>query len=518
MNITQALHRTATQHPDRVATIDGARTRTYAELLDRTARLGSALGTLGAGPGQRVAILGLNSDRFLESMLGVLWAGAALNPVNIRWNAEEIAYSLADSDTALLIVDDAFAALVPGLLRACPSLHTVIHCGDGPTPDGMAGFEALIAAAEPVEAVEPDADELAGVFYTGGTTGFPKGVMLSHTNLFSSAMGGLLTRHAEPMVEDYRYLHAMPMFHLAGIGLFLVALIRGGTHVLIPFFNPPQVLRVIAELRINETALAPIMIQLLLDQPDFAEHDLTCLVNVNYGAAPMPESLLRRAIAGLPGVQLTQAYGMTELSPLATLLLPADHHDAARLRSAGRPCVHADVRVVDEQDAPVPGGTIGEIVCRGPHVMLGYWNRPAETAAVLRNGWMHTGDLGFLDGDGYLHVVDRLKDMIVSGGENVYSAEVENAIATHPAVAGCAVIGVPDDRWGERVHAVVVLREGTSVTEDAIREHARLTIAGYKCPRSVEFVDSLPLSSTNKVLKTELRDRLRHRETAASDG
>jgi acyl-CoA synthetase (AMP-forming)/AMP-acid ligase II len=244
---------------------------------------------------------------------------------------------------------------------------------------------------------------------------------------------------------------------------------------------------------------------MLVDDPQPADADLSSLRHLLYGASPISEAVLERARKRLPTTEFTQAYGMTELSPAATLLGPAEHEVERLRRSAGRALPHAEVRIVDAEDREVPTGVTGEIVCRGGHVMLGYWNRPAETAAALREGWMHTGDGGYLDEQGYLFVVDRIKDMIVSGGENVYSVEVENALATHPGVAACAVIGVPDAQWGERVHAVVVRAAGASPTEAELREHVCGLIAGYKAPRSVEFVAALPLSGAGKVLKRELR-------------
>jgi acyl-CoA synthetase (AMP-forming)/AMP-acid ligase II len=246
------------------------------------------------------------------------------------------------------------------------------------------------------------------------------------------------------------------------------------------------------------------MIQALVDHPQVTEHDLTSLQSVVYGASPITQAVLERAMKAFPGASFTQAYGMTELAPVATLLSPADHAQG-RLRSAGRAAPHAEVRVVDPDDAEVPRGVVGEIVCRGGHVMQGYWNKPQETADALRGGWMHTGDGGYLDSGGYLYVVDRIKDMIISGGENVYSAEVENAVSSHPAVAQCAVIGVPDDRWGERVHAVVVLHPGAALTAAELREHVKALIAGYKAPRSLEIADALPVSGAGKILKRELR-------------
>lgn len=274
---------------------------------------------------------------------------------------------------------------------------------------------------------------------------------------------------------------------------------------MIPAFDPVATMRAIETHRVTDALLVPVMIQMLVDHPEVAEHDLSSVQRIMYGAAPIAQAVLERAMKAFPNAGLTQAYGMTELAPVATLLGPADHAGGL-LRSAGRGAPHAEVRIVDADDNEVPRGTVGEIAVQGDHVMLGYWNRPEETAAAIRDGWMHTGDGGYMDEQGYVYVVDRIKDMIVSGGENVYSAEVENAVAAHPSVAACAVIGVPDREWGERVHAVIVCLPGTSVTVEEIRDHAKTLIAGYKAPRTIEVVDSLPVSGAGKIRKRELRE------------
>ncbi len=501
MYLTQPLHRSAQQRPDQVATVFSGREFTFAETYRLVARLAGGLRSLGVQRDDRVAILSLNSDRYLQSLLAIAWADAVVVPVNVRWSVKEIGYSLVDAGVKVLLVDDRFAGMVPELSAQCPQLGIVVHCGEGPTPAGAVDFAAL-AESEPIPDAHRSGEALAGIFYTGGTTGAPKGVMLSHRNLFVSALGsaamGLGT------VEG-RMLHVAPMFHLAGLSFVIVNLLLGGEHVIIPAFEPVATLAAVSEHGITDVLLVPTMVQMVVDHPRVGEFDLSSLRNVTYGASPISEALLGRTRAAFPSVALAQAYGMTELSPVATLLLDSDHDHPVRRRSAGRAAPHVLVRIVDPDGVEVPRGEFGEIVAAGDNVMLGYWGKPAETAAAIRGGWMHTGDGGHMDDDGYVYVRDRLKDMIISGGENVYSIEVENAVASHPAVAQCAVIGVADERWGERVHAVVVLAPGAALTLDELQEHARREIAGYKVPRSLEIVSALPMSGAGKILKRELR-------------
>jgi long-chain acyl-CoA synthetase len=357
--------------------------------------------------------------------------------------------------------------------------------------------------------VDPDA--VAGIFYTGGTTGLPKGAMLTHRNLVANAKHFLI---CVPYTHEDSYLHAAPMFHLAdGSSTYALTWV-GGRHVMIPAFDPELWLRTVAAERVTRAMLVPSMLNMVINHPDLASHDLSCLHGILYGASPMPEELLRRAMEVFAG-EWCQGYGMTEAAPLVTVLTPADHRRgaageepyASRLRSAGRPVVGVEAQVRREDGSPTEIGEPGEVWVRGPNIMKGYYNREQETAAALdADGWYHSGDAAYADAEGYLFIVDRLKDMIISGGENVYCTEVENAIHQHPAVLECAVFGVPDERWGERVHAAIVLKPEASVEETAIMEHCRALIAGYKLPRSFDFhTELLPKSGAGKILKRELR-------------
>ena len=505
MRLTTSLHRALQQQPDRPLTVYGDRVRTVRESADRVARLAAGLGSLGVAHGQRFGVLAMNSDRYHETLLAAAWSGTVVVPLNTRWTAKENAYAVRDAGIRVLLVDDAFAGLADGLRTACPDLTTLVHCGEDPTPEGLHGYERLLAENPPMPDSRAGGDDLFGVFYTGGTTGEPKGVMLSHTNLMVNSMSALATQRL--LTPGGRLLHSAPMFHLADIAAWNMGQLLGTTHVILPSFEPVAVCRAIADHGVTDALLVPTMIQMIADHPEAPAHDLSGLRHVLYGASPISEAVLDRAAKVFTTARFTQAYGMTELSPIATLLLPDEHADPVLRRSAGRAVVDLEIRVVDPADVELPRGQVGEVVARGDSVMQGYWNRPEETGTALRGGWMHTGDGGYMDENGYVFIVDRVKDMIVTGGENVYSVEVEKAIALHPAIAACAVIGVPDDAYGERVHAVVVLQPGATLTADELTDSCREHIANYKLPRTTEIVDTLPVSGAGKILKRELRAR-----------
>lgn len=507
LQLTEGAHRQLRRSPDAVATVFGDRRQTWRQLADRSARLATVLRNIGMEANDRVGMLALNSDRYLEYMLGVWWGGGALNPVNTRWSPAEVAFSLDDCDTKILLVDDHFVPWADELRARSRSLQTLIYVGEADAPVGMLHAAQLIDRAAPASDVRRGGDDLAGVFYTGGTTGFPKGVMLSHDALSGNAICNLLEVN---YTEDEVVLAVSPIFHQAGMCVLIRALVRGCRTVYIDAFDPVKILRATANERATFTLLVPTMLQRLIECPDFAAYDTSSLRKIIYGASPINESLLERLLKALPNVDFYQGYGMTETGGPYTTLPAACHRsslpeDRTRLRSAGRPAWGIDMRIMDSAGREVPTGTTGEIVARGVGMMQGYWGRETETREAFRDGWLRSGDVGYVDDGGYLFIVDRLKDMIVSGGENVYSAEVENALSRHPAVASCAVIGIPSERWGEQVHAVVVVRDGAQVTEIELRDHCKEYIAGYKCPASVEFRDGLPLSAAGKLLKHELR-------------
>jgi long-chain acyl-CoA synthetase len=507
MYLTQAVRRAAQQGADDIATVCAGRERSWREFSERIKKVAGAMRQLGFDAGDRAAILALNSDRYFEFFYATPWAGGVFVPINIRLAAPEIEFWLSDSGSRLLFIDDQFLPILEALRGRMETVEHVIYIGDGETPEGLLNYEQLLASAEPVEDAGRGYDDIAGLFYTGGTTGRSKGVMLSHANLTINSYNAI---PALGFWHGMRWLHAAPMFHIAdGCATFGVTAMVG-THVFIAAFTPAQTLAAVQHHRITHTLLVPTMVNMVVNAPDVGDYDLSSMKSVIYGASPMPEAVIVRAMEVMPGCGFTHAYGQTECAPLVTSTGPEYHvlegPHAGRFKSAGRAVVGVDLKIADERGVEVPRGTIGEVCSRGPHVMLGYWQRPDLTAQAVKDGWMHSGDAGYMDEQGFIYIVDRVKDMIISGGENIYSAEVENALYQHEAVVECAVIGIPDAKWGEAVHAVVRLHEGASASVEELVAHCRELIAGFKCPHGVSFREEpMPLSGAGKILKTELR-------------
>jgi long-chain acyl-CoA synthetase len=359
---------------------------------------------------------------------------------------------------------------------------------------------------------EPDDESLAALFYTSGTTGGPKGVMLTHRNLYTHALISMLSNYGGAFV----HLHVLPMFHIGAIGAFYSTTMAGGTHCFLPTFNAEGVLAAVERYRATSLLLVPTMINMVVNHPNFSRYDLSSLQILVYGASPMPLSLLETAMAKFP-CPFQQVYGMTEASPLLTVLQRHEHVLGSRaVRSAGRPAPGVEILVVDDFDQPVPPGTAGEVVARGATIMKGYWNRPEITAEVLRGGWLHTGDIGSFDENGYLHILDRKKDMIKTGSENVYSPEVEAMLMSHPAILEAAVIGLPHEKWGETIAAAVVLRAGEDLTANSLIQWCRERLTHFKCPTSVLFLDALPKNSAGKIQKGVLRNLYGSANTASA--
>jgi long-chain acyl-CoA synthetase len=507
MRISSTIRRSAQVNRRGSAIHFQGRERTWAAFASRVARLASGLAGLGVQPGDRVAMLALNSDRYLEYFFAVPWAGAVFVPINTRLAPPEVVYWLNDSGASVLLIDDAFKPMLPKLQGRIGGVETIVDVGEGAAADGMVGFESLVDGKPEMAPLDQGGDELAGLFYTGGTTGRSKGVMLSHRNLLVNA---LQFGPKAGFFQHSTYLHAAPMFHLANGAATFAIMTAAGRSVVIPAFEPVATMQAMQDHKVTVGLLVPTMVNMVVNHPRAGEFDLSSLKHVLYGASPMPEAVVKKAMQVIPDAAFQQAYGQTEAAPVMTLLDPQWHvfdgPNAGRAKSCGQAIPGHEVRIVDEHDNEVPRGTVGEICGRGDNVMLGYWQQPDLSAQTLRNGWLHTGDGGYMDEDGFVYIVDRVKDMIISGGENVYSAEVENAIYQHAAVAECAVIGIPHDKWGEQVHAIVRLKDGHKLDDAGLIAHCHELIAGYKCPRSVEFVtDPLPLSGAGKILKTELR-------------
>ena len=459
-------------------------------------------------PGDRVAILALNSDRYFELLYAIPWLGAVMVPVNTRLATPEIRYILEDSGARVLFVDGAMQAHAAALAGQTSTVEAMFYLDDDAPPAGMRSYEEL-AAGPAIADAGAGGDTLAGLFYTGGTTGKSKGVMLSHNNLVWNAMNVIAGMYYD---QDMTYIHSGPMFHLADGGATFGVTACGGRHVFVPRFDAADCLQTMEQEKVTHAAYVPTMINMLVNQPHGGRlRPLEPQLHHLRRRRRCRRACCARRLRFSRTAKFIHAYGMTEAAPVLTLLPPRyttlEGPYAGRLKSCGQAAHTAELKIVDENRQEVPRGTIGEVAAKGPMIMLGYWNKPEETAAVLQDGWYYSGDAGYMDDEGFIFIVDRLKDMIISGGENVYSAEVENAISLMPGVAEVAVIGIPDPKWGECVHAIIVPRAGANLTAEAVIAHCRTQIAGYKCPRSVEFRDTpLPLSGAGKVLKRELRE------------
>ena len=488
---------------DKPCSLDGDFTATYAEHLDRTLRLANGVRKeLGLASDDRFAVMALNSHHYLELYHAAFLGGGVINPLNLRLAPKELEFILQDSGTTVCFVDQFFAPLIDKV-RGETSLEKVVLIGGGDVPHD-ATFDDVVGAGDAELLEEPEEDDVCILMYTGGTTGLPKGVVLDHR---AAMLDFYKIASRWPFDEDYVYLHQTPMFHAASFGGVLTIPAVGGSTTYVPLFDPAAVLDVTERHGVSTTVMVPTMIQMLLDHPSFSPERLASMRVLTYGASPMPTVLLERLLSMFPELQIFQGYGMTENCGLLTCLGPEEHRRGGDLlRSAGRSLPGSLVTIQDDDGNILPPGEVGEVCARAGNYMKEYWNRPEETESAFRGGWYHTGDAGRLDERGYLYLVDRVKDMIVTGGENVYSSEVENAIASHEAVAQVAVIGIPSEQWGEAVHAIVVLQEGASATEDDLKAWAKDRIAGYKVPKSFEFrSEPLPMSGALKVLKRELR-------------
>jgi acyl-CoA synthetase (AMP-forming)/AMP-acid ligase II len=495
---------------DRIALIDGDRRITYTEFDRRTDQLARALRELGVRRGDRVAALLFNCAAFLETMFAAAKLGAVFVPINFRLAPPEVTFLLADSGADVFVWSGQLSPLARAALSGEGVRVRARVVVGGEPADGEADFEQVLASGEPrALGIDVDGSDVCCLPYTSGTTGRPKGAMLTHDNFLWNVINNLTVGQA--MREGARTVTVAPLFHMGGLGVHTLPLIYvGGTNALLPAFDPQQTLAAMARERVTLQFLVPAMWAALMSVPGFESYDLSALELAVTGGAPCPLPVLEYFQG--KGVPFQEGFGMTETAPGVTLL-DADHVKE-KSGSVGRAVFHVETRIVDENDRDVPTGQVGELVVRGPNVFAGYWGLPEATAEAFRGGWFHTGDLGRMDAEGFITLVDRKKDMIITGGENVYPIEVEQALYRHPAIREVAVVGVPHTTWGETPIAVVALKDGAQVTGDDLISYARERLAHFKCPTRVEYVPELPRNATGKVLKTTLRKEYGGQETA----
>jgi long-chain acyl-CoA synthetase len=500
LRVADVIRDQAASRPDAIAIAHSGRELSFGALDERSNRLAQALRAAGVRPGDRVAYLDRTAPEVIELLFAVSKLGAVIVPMNWRLAAPELATVLADSRAPVLIAGAQFSDLAADLADRCAADLIVV---------GLGGYERWLSSHE---ALDPrhggDSGDVVVQMYTSGTTGVPKGVLTTHRNLAAAAETSPRWQFDAASVS----LTPLPMFHIGGIGWAFVGLWNGATTILVRDFDSAAVLDTLERAHVTNAVFVPTMLRMLCDVPDAARRDFSALRSIAYGASPITTTVLRAALRTFR-CSLFGIYGLTETTGAITQLDPSDHDpDGPRehlLRSAGKPYPWVDLRIADPTTrAPMPPRQVGEVWLRAPNVASGYFNRPEETAAAITDdGWLRTGDGGFVDEDGYLFLTDRIKDMIVSGGENVYPIEVEEALSRHPDVLEVTVIGVPDERWGEAVTALIVRREGATAEADELVAFAWEQLAGYKLPRSMEFVDELPRTPTGKVLKRQLRER-----------
>ncbi|MBW2430831.1 MAG: long-chain-fatty-acid--CoA ligase [Deltaproteobacteria bacterium] len=515
MDIWMTLKKAVEFYPAKTAVVDGDRCFTYAQIGERVAALARFFQARGIEPEDRISILEINSHAFLETYYAAAGIGAILNPLNYRLASREIAYILKDSGSRWLVANAQFAAQVQGLFEEETPLKGITWIGrTGTTPAQIAchDYEAVIdnhkGRFEPVRTRE---DSIAHLYYTSGTTGRPKGVMLTHKNVCLHALGTIAELK---LVDSDIWGHIAPMFHLADAWATFAFTWVGARHVMVGQFEPEAVMSTIENQRITLSNLIPTMLNLMIKHPRLGEFDFSSLRVILSGGAPIAPQVVRSIMESF-GCDYIQTYGMTETSPYLTFSILKQHlvdlspEDQLRYKSkTGRPFMGVDLKVVDENLNPVAADEqqVGEIWVRGDTVTPGYWNLPDETKHAFTGDWLRTGDLAVVDSEGYVNIVDRKKDMIVTGGENVYSTEVENVLYMNPKVLEAAVFGVPDEKWGEAVMAAVVLKNGETATESEIIEYCKNYQASYKAPKSIVFLDELPKTGSGKITKKVLRD------------
>ena len=511
MNVRYLIERSVKAHPDRTALVFGDKRLTFSELDNRVNRLANGLLELGIKKGDRVGMLMKNCAEFIETDFALSKTGIVRVPLNARLTGKDHLFMLNDSGAIALIFGEDFSEIVEAIQPVLNTVKTLIRVPSGASEyrvQEVFDYEDIIKKSLlTAPAGDLEAEDLHTLFYTSGTTGKPKGVMLTQRSWATVAINLILDYG--PFTQDDVLLNTQPLSH--GAGLFVLPFfIKGATNVLIPEFNPVQVFETIEREQVTVLKLVPTMIYQLLESPDKDRYDLSSLQSIIYGGSPIAVPRLAEAI-NFFGKKFIQLYGQAEAIMCISTLSKEDHildgpaDVVKRLGSAGKPCLNVEVNIVDEDGKDVPSGVVGEVIVRGSHIMKGYWNRPEETAKTLKNGWVFTGDLGYADANGYIFLVDRKKDMIVSGAFNIYPKEIEAVIVEHPKVKETAVIGVPHEKWGEAVKAVVVPKKGAQMTQQEIIDYCREHLAGLKCPKTVDIVEELPRNPYGKVLKAELK-------------
>lgn len=500
-NLAYGVLRRATLNPERIALIFEEEKISFAKLADRVRRQATLLREAGVCAGDRVGYLGFNHPAFFETLFAANALGAIFVPLNFRLTAEELTFIINDAGIHTLVADD---ALRPVVEQARPQLCCRQYFSSESEADNWRHLNSERAAAQPVvDIASADEHDICLIMYTSGTTGLPKGAMLTHGNILWNNINAMMAFGGS---RDDIVLTAAPVFHIGALNVMCLNCFQlGATVALLRSFDPGQVLADFERYKATHMFGAPAMFLFMSQQPQFAETDLSSIKMLLCGGAPVPVPLIE--LYGERGINFSQAYGLTETAPFACGL--SEEWASKKLGSAGQPPLFTEVRIVDDTNKLVPAGTKGEICIRGPNVMKGYWNRPEATAeAIDEMGWFHSGDIGYMDEDGFVFICDRIKDMVISGGENVYPAEVEGILYKHDAIAEVAVIGLPDEKWGEAVTAIVVLNEGQTLTLEELREFATDHLARYKIPLRLHIIDALPRNPAGKVLKYVLKEQM----------
>jgi len=514
VNTTDFLSIATSICPDRVVVVFERKKYTFSQLNERVDRLANALSSLSVKKGDRLAMLQVNCNQFVETYFAAAKLGAIYVPLNFRAKGNELTYMLNTAEASTLLVGERYIELVDSLRSNLTSVRHFISIES--RHEGMLYYEDMIASSPAGEIVtEIDDDDTTILLYTAGTTGVPKGVMLSHNSFAVYVLENVTP--ADPELEE-RNILTVPLYHVAGIQAMLAAIYGGRTLVMERQFDAKEWMELVESEKANRAMMVPTMLKQLMDHPEFGEHDLSSLKVITYGAAPMPLEVIKRALDVFPGVSFINAFGQTETASTITTLGPEDHiisgteeereKKLKRLSSIGKPMSDVEMRIVDEDGRELLVGQVGEIVARGPRVMTGYWKDEEKTEKTIdKDGWVHTGDMGYMDEDGYFYLAGRAMDMIIRGGENISPEEVEAVLRTHLKVEEAAVIGIPDEEWGEQPRAIVVLKQGETATAEEIIEHCRTHLSSFKRPRSVVFTNELPRNPMGKVLKRVLQER-----------